>query len=62
MSKKRITMLAKILEAEKLKKLAEENVTEEAVDPAMADKLADDIFNQLFDQTMEESGVNKLLG
>ena len=62
MSKLRMTILAKIIENEKLQTLGQDPEAEVVVDSTAADKLADDIFNQLFDQTMEESGINKLLG
>ena len=62
MSNKRITILARILEEERLKKLAQEVQPETVVDTTSADAEADSIFNKLFDQTMEEMGLNKLLG
>lgn len=54
---KRMTLLAKILEEEKLQKLAQEATVEGVgeVDPATADQMADQIFDQLFDETLREA-------
>lgn len=57
MDKKRITVLAKILEEEKLQKMAQEvGAGENNIDETTADKLAHDIFNQLFDDE-----INKII-
>jgi hypothetical protein len=55
----RKSILARILEEEKLRKQAQE--IEAPVDTAAADKMAEDIFNELFDQAIDEAGLNKLL-
>jgi hypothetical protein len=55
MTTKRMTLLAKILEEEKIYKKAQEATIEGDVDPAAADQMAEQIFDQLFDETIKES-------
>lgn len=57
---KRMRLLAKILEEEKLQKMAQDATIEGTgtmgeVDPAAADQMADQIFDQLFDETLRDA-------
>lgn len=54
---KRLSILARILEEEKLQKLAQEATVEgvDEIDSTTADQMADQIFNQLFDETLQDS-------
>jgi len=61
MNNKRMTLLTKMLEQEKLYKLAQEVGKDQIVDATTADKLADDIFDQLFDDVLNEAGVSGML-
>lgn len=59
---KRIDALNKILEQEKLLKMAQEvGQTISEVDESTADRLAEEIFEKLFDQTLEEAGIKDLM-
>lgn len=55
MTSPRIKLLEKMLEEEKLLKMAQDATVEGEVDQATADQLADQIFDQLFDQTLKEA-------
>lgn len=59
MPTKRMTMLAKILEEERLHKIAQEAVAPEIggeVSQDEADKLAEQIFDQLFEESIQDIG------
>ena len=58
MPTKRMTLLAKILEEGKLRKLAQDAQVEGEgeVSQQEADQLADQIFDQLFDETVQNLG------
>jgi len=59
MTNKKISILSKILEAEKIYKMAQEvGAGEKEIDQATADKLANDIFDQLFNDELKIA-VNK---
>lgn len=55
MTTPRIRFLEKMLEEEKLLKMAQDATIEGEVDPAAADQMADQIFDQLFDETLREA-------
>ncbi len=55
MTSPRINILQRILEDEKLRKMAQDTTVEGDVDPAQADQIADQIFDQLFDETFKEA-------
>lgn len=55
MTNKRITLLARMLEEEKLRKMAQDATVEGDVDPVQADQMAEQIFDQLFDETFKEA-------
>lgn len=54
---KRMKLLAKILEEEKIQKIAQDATVEgvDEVDPATADQMANQIFDQLFDETLRDA-------
>jgi hypothetical protein len=54
---KRMKLLTKILEQEKLQRLAQAATVEGEgeVDPTTADQMAEQIFDQLFDQTVKDA-------
>lgn len=56
MTNKKMTLLAKILEEEKLHKMAQEagGPEGEVVDQATADRLAQEIFDKLFDEELSK--------
>lgn len=55
MSNRRLKLLAKILEEEKLLKMAQDASSPDEIDQATADQMADQIFNQLFDEAVKEA-------
>lgn len=55
MTTPRIKLLEKLLEEEKLLKMAQDASIEGEIDPAAADQMADQIFDQLFDETLKEA-------
>lgn len=55
------TILNRLLEKEKLLKIAQEiEHNEGEVDKATADQMAEEIFSKLFDQALEETGIKNL--
>lgn len=57
MTNPRMKLLAKLLEEEKLQKMAQDATVEgvDEIDPATADQMADQIFDQLFDETLRDA-------
>jgi len=55
MNQRRIKLLSKVIEAQKLNKLAQQ-LEENSVDKSEADKLADQVFDQIFDEMVETIG------
>jgi hypothetical protein len=55
MTTKRMTLLAKMIEDEKIRKMAQDATAEGEIDPATADQMAEQIFDQLFDETVKDA-------
>jgi hypothetical protein len=55
MTTPRIKLLEKMLEEERLLKMAQDATVEGDVDQSTADQLADQIFDQLFDETLRDA-------
>lgn len=55
MSNRRLKLLTKILEEERLLKMAQDATLPNEIDQATADQMAEQIFDQLFDETVKEA-------